>query len=100
MAEASDRLRDLRTVVVNPEVKVCDEDIPLGKGSLERCPESILISSTDQGFVGLDVRGYNYGSLRSGDARAVVSTDGTVRHRKDLIDLFSASILREVFDAF
>ncbi len=80
---------DLRNVVSNPEVKVRDGDILLGKGSLERCPRRILISSTGLGFVGLDVRGYNYGNLRSGDALVVVSKDGTVRHRKDLIDLFS-----------
>ncbi len=40
--------------------------------------------------MGLDVRGYNYGKLRSGDALVVVSTDGTVRHRKSLVDLFHA----------
>src|SRR5262249_29824663 len=66
-----------------------DGDILLGKGNLERSPRRILISSTGLGFVGLDVRGYNYGSLKGGDALVVVSKDGTVRHRKDLIDLFS-----------
>jgi hypothetical protein len=49
------------------------------------------------GFVGLDVRGYNYGSLRSGDAVVVVAKDGTVRHRKDLIDLFSEAEVERFF---
>ena len=80
---------DLRNVAVNPEVTVRDGDILLGKGSLARCPGRILISSTGLGFVGLDVLGYNYGSLRSGDALVVVANDGTVRHRKCLIELFS-----------
>ena len=59
----------------------------LGKGSLDRCPRRFLISSTGLGFVGLDVSGFNNGfSIRG--ALVVVSKDGTVRHRKDLIDLF------------
>jgi hypothetical protein len=87
--EVEDRSKGLREVEANPEVKVRDGDLVLGKGNLERCPSRILISSTGMGFVGLDVRGYNYGTLRSGDAVVVVAKDGTVRHRKDLIDLFS-----------
>ncbi|MDB5350117.1 MAG: hypothetical protein JWN86_1364 [Planctomycetota bacterium] len=89
LAPAADERKGLRAVVANPEVKVREGDILLGKGSLDRCPSRILISSTGLGFVGLDVRGYNYGSLRSGDALVVVAKDGTVRHRKDLIDLFN-----------
>ena len=48
-----------------------------------------MISSTGLGFVGLDVRGYNYGDFQSRNALAIVSKDGTVRYRKALIDLFS-----------
>jgi HEAT repeats len=84
-----DRSKGFREVEANPEVKVRDGDIVLGKGSQERSPGRILISSTGLGFVGLDVSGYNYGSLRSGDALVVVEKNGTVRHRKNLIDLFS-----------
>ncbi len=91
VAPAHDELKDFRTIVTNPEVKVREGVIRLGKGNLDRCPSELLISSTGQGFVGLDVRGYNYGSLRSGDAVVVVARDGTVRHRKDLIDLFQKS---------
>jgi hypothetical protein len=94
---AEDQLRDLWDVAANPEVKIRDGDLVLGKGSLERCPGRILISSTGMGFVGLDVRGYNYGSLRSGDALVVVARDGTVRHRKDLIDLFNEAEVKRFF---
>jgi hypothetical protein len=76
-------------IVPNTEVRVRERDVLLGRGSLERCPREILISSTGLGFVGLDVRGYNYGDLRKNDAVVIVSRDGTVRHRKALIDLFS-----------
>ena len=78
-----------RTVVANPEVTVREGDTVLGRGRLKRCPDEILISSSGLGFVGLDVRGYNYGDLRSGNALVIVSNDGTVRHGKDLIDLFT-----------
>jgi hypothetical protein len=94
VAEVRDQLGGFKRVVVNPEVRVRDGDFLLGSGNLERCPGRILISSTGLGFVGLDVRGYNYGSLRSGDALVVVSKDGTVRQRKDLIDLFNESEMK------
>jgi len=76
-------------IASNPEVSVRPGDPLLGKGSLKRCFRNIVISSTGLGFVGLDVRGHNYGDLQSRDALVVVSMDGTVRHRKALIDLFS-----------
>jgi len=76
-------------IVNNREVCVRPGDQLLGKGSLKRCPRHIVISSTGLGFVGLDVRGHNYGDLQSRDALVIVSRDGTVRHRKALIDLFS-----------
>ena len=52
-------------------------------------PAQIVISSTGLGFVGVDVYGHNFGELRNGHALVVVSKDGVVRHRKDLIDLFT-----------
>jgi HEAT repeat protein len=76
-------------IVTNSEVSVREGDLVLGQGSLKRSPRLILVSSIGLGFVGLDVRGYNYGDLRSGDTLVIVSTDGKVRHHKDLIDLFS-----------
>ena len=82
--------------VAHSDVNVRKGDIVLGRGNLNRCPGRILISSTGTGFVGLDVRGYNYGDLRSGNALVIVSTSGDLRHRKDLIDLFS----REEIDQF
>lgn len=91
IAAAADEGEGFEKVVANPDVKVRDGDIVLGKGQLERCPGFILISSTGLGFVGLDVSGYNYGSLENRDALVIVSSDGTVRHRKALIDLFSAA---------
>jgi hypothetical protein len=73
----------------NPEVRVRDGDKVLGSGKLERSPRLILISSTGLGFVGLDVRGYNYGDLQSGKSVVVVASDGSMRHGKSLVDLFS-----------
>jgi hypothetical protein len=82
-------VNDSDRVVPNPEVKVREGDIVHGRAKLDRSPRRILISSTGLGFVGIDVGGYNYGLLRSGDAVVIVGKDGTVRHRKDLIDLFT-----------
>ena len=96
VTSAEDWEESRRTVVPNPDVKVRDGDAVLGRGRLARCPLEILISSTGLGFVGLDVRGYNYGSLRSGDALVIVTKDGTVRHRKNLIDLFSEGELGQI----
>jgi hypothetical protein len=76
-------------IASNPQVRVRPRDQLLGKGSLKRCPSHIVISSTGLGFVGLDVRGYNYGDRQSRDALVIVSKDGSVRHRKALIDIFS-----------
>jgi hypothetical protein len=76
-------------IVPNPDVKVREGDLILGRGSLKRCPKYIVISSTGLGFVGMDVRGHNYGDLRSDDAVVIVSKDGSVRYRKSLINLFS-----------
>lgn len=78
-----------RTVVANRDVTVREGDLILGSGRLDRSPAQIVISSTGLGFVGLDVRGYNYGDVRSNDALVVVSGDGRIRHRKAMIDLFS-----------
>lgn len=75
-------------VVGNPDVKVREGDLVHGRGKLERCPREVLISSNGSGFVGLDVRGYNYGHLRSGNALVIVAKDGAVRHGLNLIDLF------------
>ncbi len=75
-------------VTSNPKVALRKGDIRHGHGSLARAPRQILVSSTGHGFVTLDVFGYNYGNLRSDDALVVVSKDGTIRHRKCLIDLF------------
>jgi hypothetical protein len=83
----------LDDVKINPEVRVRDGDIVLGRGSLTRCPREILLSSSGLGFVGLDAAGYNYGLRHSGDAVIVVSQDGRVRHRKDLADLFDEAEL-------
>ncbi len=91
---SEDRGRD-DPIVANHGVRVRDGDLLLGQGRLKRCPRFIVISSTGLGFVGLDVRGYNYGELHSGDALVVVSRDGTVRHRKALIDLFSENEVDE-----
>lgn len=77
----------------NPEVKVRDGDIIRGRCQLVRCPRSIVLSSTGQGFVGLDVRGYNYGDRRSGDAVVIVGGDGSIRHRKHLIDILSENTI-------
>ncbi len=65
-------------------------DTIIGKGTLDRAPRHIVISSTGLGFVGVDVYGHNFGELRNGAALVIVSIDGTIRHRKNLIDLFSA----------
>jgi hypothetical protein len=72
-------------------VTVRKDDLVLGKGTLDRAPRMIVISSTGLGFVGVDVYGHNFGELRNGHAVVVVSKDGVVRHRKDLIDLFTES---------
>jgi hypothetical protein len=86
---ASYRERGPSTVASNSNVRVRERDIVLGRGKLARCPRIILISSTGLGFVGLDVRGFNYADMESRDALVVVARDGTVRHRKALIELFS-----------
>jgi len=88
LQDESDR-RNGWQVVPNSDVKVRAGDIVLGRGELKRCPSLLLISSTGLGFAGLGVRGYNFGLRRSGDAIVIVGRDGKVRHRKDLIDLFS-----------
>jgi hypothetical protein len=88
VTEARDQ-EDFDRVIPNPEVRVRDGDTILGRGKLERCPLYTLVSSTGLGFVGLDVRGYNYGELRSGDTVVIVNRKGEVRYRKDLIDLFT-----------
>ena len=85
---AEDGGRD-EEIIASPQVKVREGDNLLGRGKLDRCPRHIVISSTGLGFVGLDVRGYNYGDFQSRNALAIVSKDGTVRYRKALIDLFS-----------
>jgi hypothetical protein len=79
----------------NPDVKVREGDRLLGRGKLDRSPRYIVISSTGLGVVGLDVRGHNYGNVRSPDALVIVRTDASVRHRKALIDLFSAKEIEQ-----
>jgi len=74
--------------LTNAPAIVDQSDTILARGSLARCPRLLLISTTGLGFVGLDVRGYNYGLRRSGDAVVIVGPDGKLRHKKDLIDLF------------
>ncbi|MDR3633005.1 MAG: hypothetical protein P4L84_04160 [Isosphaeraceae bacterium] len=81
-------------VIPNPGVVVRKGDLLLGSGSLKRCPATISISSDGWGFVGLGVRGYNYGDVHSIDALVIVSRDGQVRHRKAMIDLFSEDDIR------
>jgi HEAT repeat protein len=88
VTEARDQ-EEIDRVIPNPEVRVLDDDTVLGRGKLERCPLYTLVSSTGLGFVGLDVRGYNHGKRRSGDAVVIVNSKGEVRHRKDLVDLFT-----------
>lgn len=80
---------DFDRVTPNSEVKVRVGDIIHGGGEFMRCPHWILISSTGHGFVGIDVRGYNFGLRHTGDAVVIVGKEGTFRHRKALIDLFS-----------
>lgn len=72
-------------------VVVREGDVVLGKGSLDRAPRWIVVSSTGLGFVGVDVYGHNLGELRNGHALVVVSRDGSVRHHKNLIELFNES---------
>jgi hypothetical protein len=89
-------------LVVNPDVAVRNGDTLHGRLRLMRAPRKFVISSTGLGFVGLDVYGYNYGppnprGERSCDAVVIVSNDGTVRHRKDLTDLFG-ELAMEQFD--
>lgn len=72
-------------------------DVVVGKGMLDRPPRRIVASTTGLGFVGADVYGHNFGELRDGHALVVVSKDGTIRHRKNLIDLFSGSELDGFF---
>ncbi|WP_391601811.1 HEAT repeat domain-containing protein [Thalassoglobus polymorphus] len=73
----------------NPKVKVREGDTLLGQGILNRAPGNILISSTGQGFVTLDVFGYNFADRKNLDSLVVVSKDGVVQHRKSLYDLYS-----------
>ena len=74
----------------NLEVNVRQGDILLGRGKLDDCGGCLLISSTGLGFVSVHIVVYHEdGRLRGGDALAIVSNDGAVRHRKKLVDLFN-----------
>lgn len=73
----------------NPKVKVRECDTLLGQGILNRAPGQILISSTGQGFVTLDVFGYNFADVKSLDSLVIVSHDGVVQHRMSLLDIYT-----------
>ncbi len=77
--------------VDNPVVNVRDGDRVHGRGEFKRCPLKLLVSSTGLGFVGIDIRGYNFADRRDSDrdALVIVNPSGGVRHRKNLFDLFS-----------
>ena len=89
--EVEDERYGFRQVKTNPEVKVREGDRIVGRGEFERVPSRIRISSTGLGFIGLDVRGYNFGDTKSPNAMVIVAPNGTIRHRKCLKDLFSHS---------
>ena len=81
----------------NPDVKVREGDILLGRGKLDGCSGPILISSTGLGFVSLNFVHHGFGKPESGDALAIVLRDGAVRHRKKLTDLFSEKEIQQFF---
>lgn len=87
----------LRVTKPNPDVKVREGDILLGRGKLDRCLGPILISSTGLGFISLNFVHHQSGKPESGDALAVVSRDGAVRYRKKLTDLFSEKEIQQFF---
>ena len=75
-----------------PEIAVREGGTLHGRVRLGRVPRQIVISSTGLGFVGLDVNGYNFAwpgqRKRTDDAVVYVGPDGTVKFRKDTLDLF------------
>jgi hypothetical protein len=81
---------DVGRVIPSPDVRVRVGDIVHGRGKLERAPGFLFVSATGLGFVGLDVRGYNYDLPTRNDAMVIVTINGTVAHRKNLVDLFTA----------
>ena len=81
----------------NPDVKVREGDILLGRGKLDRCFGPILISSTGLGFISLNFVHHEFGKPEGGDALAIVSRDGAVRYRKKLTDLFSEKEIQQFF---
>jgi hypothetical protein len=92
VASASDPNRYELASGAKPEpVNAREGDVVVGKGTLDRAPRWIVVSSTGLGFIGVDVYGHNFGELRNGNALVIVSKDGTIRHRRDLIDLYSES---------
>jgi hypothetical protein len=90
LAEFSEQWLGGPQVGASSEVRVRQGDTVLGRGKLDRCPGQILISSTGLGFAGLDVRGYNYGDAESKDAVVIVGSDGTIRQRKSIGELFTS----------
>lgn len=78
----------------SPDVKVREGDTLHGRVELKRAPSQIVISSTGLGFVGLDVRGYNFAwpgeRKRTDNAVVHVTQAGEVNFRKDTLDLFDA----------
>jgi hypothetical protein len=72
----------------NPEVRVREGDIVLGKTQIDRAPAYLAISSTGLGFVGIDVYGHNYHLPREREAVIIVARDGTIRHRLNLSEVF------------
>lgn len=76
----------------SPDVEVREGDTLHGRVELKRAPSQIVLSSAGLGFVGLDVRGYNFAwpgeRKRTNDAVVYVTQAGEVNFRKDTLDLF------------
>ncbi|HQR08056.1 MAG TPA: hypothetical protein PLN21_14605 [Gemmatales bacterium] len=80
---------DIRTYKPNPEVSVRKGDILHSKGKFEHCPGNFVISSSGLGFAGIDLSGHNYPLWTMQlDALVIVGSDGVIRHRKKIGDLF------------
>jgi hypothetical protein len=89
VTSASDSLRYGPVVVPDPEVKVRDDNIRLGRGRLHLGFSPILVSSTGLGFVALNLFDPICSEPSNGYGLTIVNGNGAVRHRIKLSTLFT-----------
>jgi len=86
---ATDAVEPGGAIAANTDVKVREGDTVLGRGRMNVICPKIIVSATGLGFVCLNVLVHSPLQSRGVDPLIVVSTDGTVRPRKKITDLFS-----------